>query len=73
MQSLQDYFGASVGPIRKAELAYDSTGRSKGTAVVIFHDRDGNAASKAAALHNVKVDGKAMRVSYCLSHLMSTH
>jgi THO complex subunit 4 len=52
---------ATVGPLRKVSLAYDATGKSKGTAEVTFVRK--NDAIRAMADYNQRLlDGRPMRI-----------
>lgn len=57
---VQDYFSASVGPVKKVILNYGPTGRSRGSATVVFSKPTGGA--EAVKLDGTIVDGKKMRV-----------
>ncbi|KAK5165436.1 RNA-binding RNA annealing protein [Saxophila tyrrhenica] len=58
---IQDYFGQTIGNVKRAMLTYGPSGRSRGTATIVF--RKGDAGQKAVKqLDGVKVDGKPMRV-----------
>jgi hypothetical protein len=58
---VQDYFSKSVGAVKKVMLTYGPTGRSRGTATIIF-TKPGSAAQAAHELNGVKVDNRAMKV-----------
>lgn len=58
---LQEYFGKTVGPVKKVLLNYNKNGRSVGVATIIFSQAH-SAAAAAKQLDSVKVDGKAMKV-----------
>ena len=57
----QDYFSKSVGAVKKVMLTYGPTGRSRGTATIVFA-KPGSAAQAAHELNGVKVDNRAMKV-----------
>ena len=60
---IQDYFGQTIGHVKKALLTYGPNGRSRGTATIIF--RNGDAGQKAVKqLDGVKVDSKPMKVMH---------
>lgn len=61
---VQDYFSKSVGAVKKVMLTYGPTGRSRGTATIVFA-KPGSAAQAAHELNGVKVDNRAMKV--CIS------
>jgi THO complex subunit 4 len=65
----QDYFSKSVGAVKKVMLTYGPTGRSRGTATIVFA-KPGSAAQAAHELNGVKVDNRAMKV--CIP-IVSTH
>ena len=58
---VQDYFSKSVGAVKKVMLTYGPTGRSRGTATIVFA-KPGSAAQAAHELNGVKVDNRAMKV-----------
>lgn len=62
IRMIQDYFGQTVGSIKKVLLQYGPTGRSRGIATIIFGKPDAGAEA-ARKLDGVKVDNKPMRVS----------
>lgn len=57
----QDYFGKTVGSVKRVMLTYGPSGRSRGIATIIF-GKPGSAADAASQLNGVKVDNKAMKV-----------
>ncbi|USW57252.1 Putative RNA recognition motif domain, nucleotide-binding alpha-beta plait domain superfamily [Septoria linicola] len=57
---IKDYFSASVGPVKKVILNYGPTGRSRGSATVVFSKSTGGA--EAVKLDGTIVDGKKMRI-----------
>lgn len=59
----QDYFGKTVGFVKKVLLTYGPNGRSRGVATITFGS-PAAAASAAKQLDGVKVDNKAMKVSW---------
>jgi THO complex subunit 4 len=69
---LQDYFGQTIGQVKKVLLTYGPSGRSRGVATIIF--RGGDMGQKAVKqLDGVKVDNKPMRVCStikCLQHAL---
>ena len=62
---VQDYFSKSVGAVKKVMLTYGPSGRSRGTATIVFA-KPGSAAQAARELNGVKVDNRAMKVCYAL-------
>lgn len=50
---------STVGPLKTARITYDRSGRSEGTAEVIFHSRV-DAVSAQSKYNNVLLDGKRM-------------
>jgi THO complex subunit 4 len=58
---IQDYFGKTIGHIKRVTLTYGPTGRSRGVATIIFSDPTAGA-NAAKQLDGVKVDNRAMRV-----------
>jgi THO complex subunit 4 len=59
---IQDYFGKTIGHVKKVFLTYGPSGRSRGIAQIIFAGpKSGPEAAKK--LDGVKVDNRAMRVS----------
>ncbi|KAM0712763.1 hypothetical protein Q7P35_000210 [Cladosporium inversicolor] len=58
---IKDYFSKSVGAVKKVMLTYGPTGRSRGTATIIFA-KPGSAAQAAHELNGVKVDNRAMKI-----------
>lgn len=70
MECVQDYFQASVAPVKRVVLNYGPTGRSRGSATVYF-SRPG-AAAEAVSLDGTPIDGKKMRVrDRCHLHRVS--
>ncbi len=64
MRMIQDYFGQTIGNVKRVLLTYGPNGRSRGNATIIF--RTGDAGQKAVKqLDGVKVDSKPMKV--CMS------
>ncbi|RKO90641.1 hypothetical protein BDK51DRAFT_21716, partial [Blyttiomyces helicus] len=57
---------SGVGPVVSAQLNYDSAGKSKGTATVIFR-RAGDANRAIAEFHNRTLDQKPMKIERILS------
>jgi len=58
---IKEYFGKSVGPIKRVEISYGPNGASRGIANIIFSRADG--ASKALTqLNGLLVDGKPMKI-----------
>ena len=60
---IQDYFGKTIGHVKRAMLTYGPTGRSRGVATIIFSDAHAGARA-AATLDSVKVDNKPMKVIF---------
>ena len=58
----QDYFGKTIGHVKKVFLTYGPSGRSRGIAQIIFAGPT-SATEAAKQLDGVKVDNRAMRVS----------
>ena len=50
-----------MGAVKKVMLTYGPTGRSRGTATIVFA-KPGSAAQAAHELNGVKVDNRAMKV-----------
>ncbi|KAF2089011.1 hypothetical protein K490DRAFT_64222 [Saccharata proteae CBS 121410] len=62
---IKEYFGKSVGPVKKVLLTYGPNGQSRGVATVIFSKPE--AAAQAANTHNgLKVDNRPIRVEVIL-------
>jgi hypothetical protein len=61
LEFVQDYFSKSVGAVKKVMLTYGPSGRSRGTATIVFA-KPGSAAQAAHELNGVKVDNRAMKV-----------
>ena len=58
---IQDYFGKTIGHVKKVFLTYGPQGRSRGIAQIIFAGpQSGPEAAKK--LDGVKVDNRAMKV-----------
>jgi THO complex subunit 4 len=56
--------------VKKVMLTYGPSGRSRGTATIVFA-KSGSAAQAARELNGVKVDNRAMKV-WILLHIMCT-
>lgn len=59
---IQDYFGKTIGHVKKVYLTYGPEGRSRGIAQIVFGGPQ-SAAEAAKKLDGVKVDNRPMRVS----------
>lgn len=57
----QDYFSKTIGQVKRVMLTYGPTGKSRGTATIVFH-RPESGAQAAKQLNGVKVDNRAMKV-----------
>ncbi|KAI9810674.1 MAG: hypothetical protein M1827_006133 [Pycnora praestabilis] len=57
---IKEYFAKAVGPVKKAMIAYDSFGKHRGVATVIFHKA--SSATDALSQHGLLVDEKPMRI-----------
>jgi THO complex subunit 4 len=57
---VQDYFGKAIAPVKRVILNYGPTGRSRGSATVLFSKP--TAAAEAVRLDGTMVDGRKMRV-----------
>ncbi|KAJ3033227.1 hypothetical protein HDV00_006581 [Rhizophlyctis rosea] len=55
-----------VGPVRNAFLSFDSQGKSKGVATVLFKNH-GDAAKAVREYHNRTLDGRAMKIELIFS------
>ncbi|KAK5939395.1 RNA-binding RNA annealing protein [Knufia obscura] len=58
---IKEYFGKSVGPIKKVSLHYNQHGESRGIADISFIKPD-SAAKAAKEQNGIKIDGRAMKV-----------
>ncbi|KAG9248643.1 putative mRNA export protein mlo3 [Calycina marina] len=58
---IKEYFGNSVGPIKKVEISYGPGGVSRGTATIIFHRSD-SAAKAVEKLDGISVDNRPIKV-----------
>lgn len=58
---IKEYFGKSVGPIKKVSLSYNQHGESRGIADIIFVKPD-SAAKAAKEQNGIKIDGRPMKV-----------
>jgi THO complex subunit 4 len=68
---IQDYFGKTIGHVKKVLLTYGPQGRSRGVAQIIFSGPT-SGPEAAKKLDGVKVDNRAMRVSLMLLPSFST-
>lgn len=59
---IQDYFGKTIGHVKKVFLTYGPEGRSRGVAQILFSSPT-SGAQAAKQLDGVKVDNKPMKVS----------
>lgn len=58
---IKEYFGKSVGPIKKVSLHYNQHGESRGIADIIFVKPE-SAALAAKEQNGIKIDGRPMKV-----------
>lgn len=58
---IKEYFGKSVGPIKKVSLHYNQHGESRGIADITFTKPD-SAAKAAKEQNGIKIDGRPMKV-----------
>jgi len=58
---IKEYFGSTIGQVKRVMLSYNAQGQSRGIANVTFFKPD-SAAKAVQELNNVKVDGRPMRV-----------
>ena len=66
IRMIQDYFGKTVGSVKKVLLTYGPEGRSRGIAQITFSSpTSGNQAAKQ--LDGVKVDNRPMKVRKTLT------
>ncbi|EJT71584.1 hypothetical protein, variant [Gaeumannomyces tritici R3-111a-1] len=64
--SLQEYFGKSIGTVKKVEISYGPGGVSRGIATIIFAQAD--AASKAfQELNGILIDQRPIKVEVVVS------
>lgn len=64
--SLQEYFGKSIGTVKKVEISYGPGGVSRGIATIIFAQAD--AASKAFQdLNGILIDQRPIKVEVVVS------
>jgi hypothetical protein len=61
-RALQEYFGQTIGPVKRVDLSYALGGKSKGIATVVF-TKPAAAARAAKELDGLKVDTKPMKAS----------
>jgi RNA recognition motif-containing protein len=61
-RALQEYFGQTIGPVKRVDLSYALGGKSKGIATVVF-TKPAAAAQAAKELDGLKVDTKPMKAS----------
>ncbi|PVH88782.1 hypothetical protein DL98DRAFT_157035 [Cadophora sp. DSE1049] len=62
---IKEYFGKTVGPIKKVELSYGPQGQSRGVANITFHRFD-NATKAVSTCNGIPVDGKPIKVELIL-------
>jgi len=60
-RALQEYFGQTIGPVKRVDLSYALGGKSKGIATVVF-TKPAAAAQAAKELDGLKVDTKPMKI-----------
>ncbi|KAL2044200.1 hypothetical protein N7G274_002905 [Stereocaulon virgatum] len=58
---IKEYFGKSIGPVKKVTLTYGPTGVSRGVATIIF-SKPGSAQTAFQQLNGVQVDKRPMKV-----------
>jgi len=58
---IKEYFGSTIGPVKRVLLVYGPQGQSRGIANVTFSKGD-SAAKAVQELNGVKVDGRPMKV-----------
>lgn len=56
----QEYFGKSVGPIKKVSLHYNQNGDSRGVADILFVKPE-SAAKAAREQNGIKIDSRPMK------------
>ncbi|EON61514.1 hypothetical protein W97_00729 [Coniosporium apollinis CBS 100218] len=60
-----DYFGKTIGPVKKVLLTYGPNGQSRGVATIIF-SKSSDAAKAAQQLNGIKVDNRPMKIEVVL-------
>ncbi|RIA99630.1 hypothetical protein C1645_811193 [Glomus cerebriforme] len=58
---LWELFSTMIGPVRQVNLNFDQSGRSKGTASVVFA-RKNDAVRSVEKLRNITLDGREMKI-----------
>ncbi|KAI9871287.1 MAG: hypothetical protein M1823_008493, partial [Watsoniomyces obsoletus] len=66
-----EYFGKSVGSVKKVSLQYNQTGQSRGIADIMF-SKPGLAAKAAKELNGMLVDKRPMKASTILRALLDS-
>ncbi|KAG4444487.1 hypothetical protein IFR05_000078 [Cadophora sp. M221] len=62
---IKEYFGKTVGSIKKVEISYGPQGQSRGVANIIFHRFD-SATKAVSECNGIPVDGKPIKVELIL-------
>ncbi|KAF2152530.1 RNA-binding domain-containing protein [Myriangium duriaei CBS 260.36] len=60
-QQIKEYFGSTVGPVKRVFLNYTKNGRSTGVANIVF-SQPNSAATAAKSYNGIKVDGRPMKI-----------
>ncbi|CZR51830.1 related to RNA annealing protein [Phialocephala subalpina] len=69
-QMIKDYFGKSIGPVKRVEISYGPGGTSRGIATIVFARSD--MATKAVeTLHGIPVDGKPIKVELIINAVLA--
>jgi len=61
LSQYQELFSTMIGPVRQVNLNFDQSGRSKGTASVVFA-RKNDAVRSVDKLRNITLDGREMKI-----------
>ncbi|CAG8589069.1 10470_t:CDS:2 [Dentiscutata heterogama] len=62
----QELFQTMIGPVRQVNLNFDQSGRSKGTASVVFA-RKNDAVRSVEKLRNITLDGRELKIEFVVA------